>query len=96
MKKLIVISTLVLSMAGSWGCRTSAVVKTQPEPPAVVVRPASPHPDYIWIDNEWIWSGGRYVYKEGYWAPPRTGHVWVGGHWVQRKKGWYWEKGRWS
>ena len=86
MKKLVVISTLALSlMVGSSGCRTRAVV----------VRPASPHPDYIWIDNEWIWNGGKYVYKEGYWAPPRTGHVWVAGHWVQKKKGWYWEKGHW-
>jgi len=96
MKKLIVISTLALSLiVGSSGCRTRAVVETRPEPLAVAVRPAPPHADYVWIDGEWIWSGGKYVYTNGYWAPPRAGHVWAAGHWVGKGHGWYWERGHW-
>ena len=96
MKKLIVCAALVLSLIGTSGCRTRAVVITRPAPPAaVVVRPAAPGSGYVWIDGEWYWSGGRYHYRNGYWAPPRSGHVWVAGHWVQRRNGWYWEKGYW-
>ena len=96
MKKLIVISAVGLSLMSASGCRTRAVVTTRPEPPAaVVVRPAAPHANYVWIDGEWVWRGGRYTYVNGYWAPPRSGHVWVSGHWVQRGRGWTWEKGHW-
>lgn len=96
MKKLIVISALFVSLAAT-SCRTRAVVTTRPEPPAtaVVVRPAAPRPDYVWVDGEWIWRGGRYVYTNGYWAPPRRGHAWVGGHWERRGNGWYWQRGHW-
>jgi len=93
MKKLIVISALLLSL-GATSCRTRAVVTTRPEA-AVVVRPAQPHPDYVWVSGDWVWVGGRYTWRDGYWAPPRAGHVWVEGRWTERKGGWYWEKGHW-
>jgi hypothetical protein len=57
MKKLIVISTVMLSLiVGSSSCRTRAVVETRPEPPAVVARPAPPQPGYVglmWMGLEW-------------------------------------------
>jgi hypothetical protein len=93
MKKLLLCGALILSLMGTSGCRTRAVVTTRPEPPVVVVRPAPPRPDYVWIEGDWYWSGGRYQWRPGYWAAPRG--VWVQGHWVQRGHGWYWERGHW-
>src|SRR5690348_10215894 len=96
MKKLIVFCALIFSLLSATSCRTRAVVTTRPEPPAaVIVRPASPGPGYVWIDGEWVWSGGRYNYNHGYWAPVRPGHVWIAGHWVRSGRGWYWERGYW-
>jgi len=67
MKKLIVCAALLLSLQmGTYGCRTRAVVTTRPATPAVVVRPAAPRPDYVWIDGDWYWSGGKYHWKQGY------------------------------
>jgi hypothetical protein len=96
MKKLIVVCALVVSTLTVTSCRTRAVVTTRPEPPAaVIVRPAAPRPDYVWIDGEWDWRGSRYVYRQGYWAPPRHGYVWISGHWARRGNGWEWQKGHW-
>ena len=64
-----------------------------PPPPRVVhVRPASPGPDYVWVDGYWYPVNGRYVWHSGYWTrPPYAGAIWVGprhdgsqffeGHW---------------
>ena len=34
----------------------------------VVARPSRPTPRHVWVSEEWVPSGGTYVYKEGYWA----------------------------
>jgi len=96
MKKLIVFCALIFSLLSASSCRTRAVVTTRPEPPAaVVVRPPAPRPGYVWIDGEWIWRGGHYVYQRGYWAEPRRGHAWVAGRWERHGNGWTWRKGYW-
>src|ERR1700761_4294744 len=63
---------------------------------AVVVRPARPTPRHVWVSEEYVPSGGTYVYKPGYWAePPRPRAVWVGGHWAHRHHGYVWVGGYW-
>ncbi len=71
-------------------------VTVRPTAP-VVVRPVAPSPRHIWIDGEWGYTGGRYVYTNGYWGLPRyTGAVWVPGHWKNTlRRGWIWRPGHW-
>lgn len=45
----------------------SVVVST----PGVVIRPARPGPNYVWVEGHW---------RQG----PRGNRVWVGGHWQHR------------
>ena len=64
--------------------------------PVVAVRAERPSPRHVWVAEEWVPSGGTYVYKAGYWAePPRRGGVWVAGHWRQTPHGWMWKPGHW-
>jgi hypothetical protein len=48
-------------------------------PPAVVYVPASPGPDYYWVQP--YWDG--HVWVRGYWAPSAHGRVYFGHgrHW---------------
>ena len=63
---------------------------------AVVVRPVRPTPRHVWVAEEWVPSGGTYVYKEGYWAePPRARAVWVAGRWRHHHHGYVWVGGYW-
>jgi hypothetical protein len=83
---------LTLVMAG---CAGSYYVTEQPVEP-VYERGVAPGPDYVWIDGEWAWSGGRYVYNHGYWAHGRSGHTYHRGHWNHDDHGYTWHKGSWK
>lgn len=88
---------IMLAMAGSLfmtSCAGSYYVTDQPAEP-VYVRPASPYAGAIWIDGDWVWRGGRYVYTQGHWARPRPGHVWVRGGWYHGPRGYAWHRGHW-
>lgn len=53
-----------------------------PPPPRVLaVRPATPGPDWVWIDGYWYPVNGHYRWHAGYWTrPPYPGAVWVSPH----------------
>ncbi len=59
-------------------------------------RPMRPSSFHIWVEGDWMWSNGRYYYKQGYWAVPRHGYSWVPGHWERGRHGWYWVNGFWQ
>jgi hypothetical protein len=93
--KIFSIGVLVSIYALS-GC-SPAVVATQPEAPVAVV-PASPGPDYVWVNGSWRYNRPQrvYVYREGYWVrPTRANRQWVDGHWVQTRRGWHYVEGHW-
>lgn len=94
MKKIIQVSMLILMLVGFAGCSGEYVVTDQPAEP-YYVRPASPGVGYVWIDGDWYWSGGRYVYRNGYWSRPRPGRTWAPGRWERHGNGWHWNRGRW-
>src|SRR5215471_19170385 len=67
-------------------------ISAPPPPRVVVVMPASPGPDYLWVEGYWYPVGNHYRWHEGYWTrPPYEGAHWVsprydreryfGGHW---------------
>lgn len=93
MKKLLVAITILLSAFSFQSCRTTVAVR--PTEPVIAARPPIPHPGYVWVDGEWYRSGGRYVYRQGYWTSPRHGRVWVAGSWVRSGRGWHWQRGHW-
>jgi hypothetical protein len=89
---------LLLALAGTLflgSCAGGYYVVAQPVEP-VYERPAPPYQGAVWIDGEWTWSGGRYVYARGYWEHPRPGHAWVRGSWEQGGRGYRWHRGHWS
>ena len=66
--------------------------------PADVVyeRPIAPYDGAVWIDGDWYWSGGRYVYSRGHWERPRAGRAYVRGTWTHSHRGYAWRRGHWS
>jgi len=71
-------------------------VREQPATP-VIVRPAAPAPDHLWVEHEWVVRNGVYVHVPGYWAVPPRGRVkWVPGRWKNASgHGYYWVPGHW-
>jgi hypothetical protein len=50
-----------------------------PPPPMVMVQPACPGPEFMWVEGYWYPMGHRYRWHEGYWTrPPYAGAYWVG------------------
>jgi hypothetical protein len=95
MKKFLVILTLFASAAVFDSCGPSRYTVTEQPVAPVYERPAMPRVGYVWVDGDWYWSGGRYVYRNGYWARPRSHRVWVTGTWVRSGRGYYWRHGHW-
>lgn len=93
MKHLLLIIVVVASLAVT-GCATGGYVETQPAD-VYYVRPVAPGPDYVWIDGDWVWTGGRYVWRNGYWGRPRGGRAWERGHWDHDGHGYRWNRGHW-
>lgn len=99
MKKI----TRSLILAGAliaFGVTTSKaqeiVVRARMHAPVVVARPPAPSPRHVWVAEEWVPSGGTYVYKGGYWAePPRPHARWIPGHWKRTPAGYVWRPGHW-
>ncbi len=86
---------LMLALAGSLfmtSCAGYYVYERPAEP--VYQRPVRPYADAVWVEGEWAWNGGRYVYQRGYWTRAR-GQAWVRGYWEQSPRGYRWHKGHW-
>lgn len=95
MKKFFVILSLFASTIVFNSCGPSRYTVTEQPVAPVYERPASPGAGYAWVDGDWYWSGGRYTYRNGYWARPRGHRVWAGGSWVRGGNGYYWRRGYW-
>ncbi len=88
----------MLALAGSLflsACEGSYYISEQPVEP-VYERPAPPYAGAVWIDGEYTWVGGRYVYARGHWDRPRVGHVYVRGTWEHTGRGYRWHRGHWN
>ena len=96
MKKLLLIITLFSSLQVfvSTISAQEIFVKVRPTAP-VVVRPPRPRPEHIWVEGEWEWRDGRYVYMPGYWTLPRRGFHYVPGYWRHTRRGEVWVRGVW-
>ena len=94
MKKFVYAAFAILAMTSLYSCSSGHYVSAQPNA-VVVTRPVAPGPGYIWVDGNYYWSGGRYAYRNGYWARPRGGRVYRSGAWAQSPRGYQWRRGGW-
>jgi len=89
---------LVLFVAMTATVLTSSaqlIIKVRPERPHYV-RVEAPSPRHVWVDEEWEWHDGGYVWAGGRWVEPeRPGARWVPGRWRERPGGWIWVRGHW-
>jgi hypothetical protein len=95
MKKTL-LAALLLGGTALFGQIGIGITIGAPPPPRVIVRPAAPGPDFVWVDGYWYPVSGHYKWHTGYWTrAPYAGAVWVGpryeGH--QYYNG-YWEGSR--
>jgi len=86
MKTLIKTALLVTILLGAGQAFAGQIslgirIGRPPAPRVLKVRPASPGPDYLWIDGYWYPEGGKYKWHDGYWSrPPYAGAHWVAPH----------------
>ena len=95
-KKLskLLLSVIILSWVSS--ATAQIYIKVRPVVP-VIVPPPAPSPVHVWVDEEWVPSGGVYVYGGGHWeSPPHAGYRWRKGYWRRHNNdGEEWVRGRW-
>ena len=70
--------TLLLGVPAAFGQVSVGIQIGAPPPARVVVVPARPAPDYVWIEGYWYPVSGHYRWHAGYWTLPPYG----GAHWV--------------
>lgn len=93
LSKLGVLAALGGALALS-SCAGEYYVSDQPAD-VVYERPAPPYDGAVWIEGDWVWSGGRYVRQHGYWVRPRIGRTYVHGRWEHNNRGYRWHRGHW-
>jgi hypothetical protein len=93
LSKIALLLVLAIAMFIS-SCAGGYFVYSQPVEP-VYERPLAPYSGAIWIDGDWTWSGGSYVYVRGHWDHPREGRAYVRGTWEHNNHGYRWQRGHW-
>jgi WXXGXW repeat (2 copies) len=80
MKRLIAASIFMAACA--FGQVSIGIQIGAPPPPRVLrVRPATPGPDFMWVDGYWYPEGRKYKWHAGYWTRPPYGDArWVAPH----------------
>jgi hypothetical protein len=76
-KRLIAVS--IFTAATIFGQVSIGITIGAPPPPRVLrVRPATPGPEFMWVEGYWYPVGNHYKWHPGYWTrPPYAGAVWV-------------------
>jgi hypothetical protein len=88
---------ILAALAGSLfmsSCAGEYYVQAQPAD-VYYVRPAAPYAGAVWIEGDWVWSGGGYIHQSGHWARPHNGRAWVAGNWYHGPRGYAWHRGHW-
>jgi len=90
------LSAIVIAVAFSSCASQSRVYVSERIPPPVAMRPAPPFRGAVWIPEEYMWRGGRYVYVTPHYVrAPHRGHTWVAGYWNTHRGRPVWVQGYW-
>jgi WXXGXW repeat (2 copies) len=95
MKNLLLILVIAAGCLAATGCTVDGYAETQPAD-VVYDQGVAPGPDYVWIDGDWVWGGGRYSWRNGHWDHGRAGHVYHRGSWAHTSRGYHWNRGGWK
>jgi hypothetical protein len=93
LSKLGILATLGASLFLS-SCAGEYYVSNQPTD-VVYDQGAPPYAGAVWIEGDWVYSGGRYVHSRGHWARPRSGRTYERGSWAHTSHGYTWHRGHW-
>ncbi|MBS1521627.1 MAG: hypothetical protein JST50_11565 [Bacteroidetes bacterium] len=55
-----------------------------------------PYSGAVWLEGDWVYSGGHYVHNRGHWARGRANRTWVKGNWDHNNRGYKWHRGHWQ
>ena len=81
MKKLMMttlLATTLLAGGPVFGAQISIRIGPPPPPRVIRVLPASPGPEYVWVDGYWYPVGRNWAWHQGYWTrAPYTGARWL-------------------
>jgi len=97
MKTLIKIG-LIAAMGSSLfltSCAGEYYVSDQPADVYYDPGPA-PYSGAVWIEGDWVYSGGHYVHNRGHWARARANRNWAKGNWEHNNQGYRWHRGHWQ
>jgi len=97
MKTLIKIG-LIAAMGSSLfltSCAGEYYVSDQPADVYYDPGPA-PYSGAVWIEGDWVYSGGHYVHNRGHWARARANRHWAKGNWEHNNQGYRWHRGHWQ
>ena len=81
--KAAVLAPMLLATVSALKAQVSIGITIAPPPPArvVLVQPARPDPEFVWVEGYWYPVGRHYKWHEGYWTrPPYEGARWVAPH----------------
>jgi hypothetical protein len=98
MKKLIILSTIII-LASTSHTMAQMIVKIKPQRPNVVmVKPTKIHKNKIWIEGHWKWAkqAKNYQWVKGRWVKSRINKTWRNGKWKKIPAGWKYVPGQWS
>lgn len=70
------------------------VVREEPPPQRVEVRPTQPHHSHVWVGGRWVHGPRGYSWVPGRWVSAK-GRAWVPGSWVRVGIEWHYWPGHW-
>jgi hypothetical protein len=81
--KTTLLAAMLLATVSAIEAQVSIGITIGPPPPprVVLVLPARPDPEFVWVEGYWYPVGRHYKWHEGYWTrPPYEGARWVAPH----------------
>jgi hypothetical protein len=75
---------------------TDETAPTAPPAPEADNQGSAPAPSDVYVQGNWRYQGGRYVWSKGHWEPPRSGAQLVQGRWVEVGGKWEHHPARWT
>ena len=86
-------------VSGFWSTDNATEVAYVPEPPAPLeLKPptAQPDPNTVFVPGYWVYTGGRYNWRAGYWSAYRAGRIWVAPRYQWTPSGYVFVDGYWD
>ena len=90
------VGCMVHGSGGAYVSAPVAVVEVESEPPPPRVVHYDTRPGFIYIEGRWNWSGGQWVWMDGYYERERVGYSYAPGRWERRGRRHVWVEGRWN